>query len=90
VVPDGSFPDVQEVEANVGATDALGADAIASLAVPRDELDWFKLSHEATKLLAFVDGVRSLQTICAMASVRVDEGAAALLELAEQGMVRFR
>lgn len=69
---------------------ALGADAIAVLTVARDDVDWFRLSHEATKLLAFVDGVRSLETICAMASVSVEDGAAALLDLAEQGMVRFR
>ena len=90
IPPGGSIPDVQEVEAKVGARDALGADAIAVLTVSRDDVDWFRLSHEATKLLAFVDGVRSLETICAMASVRVEDGAAALLELAEQGMVRFR
>jgi hypothetical protein len=90
IPPMGSIPDVQEVEGKVGARDALGADAIAVLMVARDDVDWFGLSHDATKLLAFVDGVRSLETICAMASVRVEDGAAALLELAEQGMVRFR
>jgi hypothetical protein len=87
---EGSIPDVQEVEAKVGAGDVLGGDAIAVLVVSREEVDWFKLSHEATKLLAFVDGVRSLEAICAMASVRVEDGAVALLDLAEQGIVRFR
>ena len=90
IPPGGSIPDVQEVEAKVGARDALGADAIAVLTVARDDVDWFRLSHAATKLLAFVDGVRSLETICAMASVTVEDGAAALLDLADQGMVRFR
>jgi len=86
----GSIPDVQEVEGKVGARDVLGGEAIAVLVVSREDVDWFKLSYEATKLLAFVDGVRSLEAICAMASVRVEDGAVALLDLAEQGIVRFR
>jgi hypothetical protein len=85
----GSIPDVQEVDAN-GARDALGPEAIPFVAVSTADLAWFDLGPEAARLLAHVNGVSSLEAICATAGITADDAASLLLDLAEQGVVSFR
>jgi len=85
----GSIPDVQAV-AYSGARDALGADAVPFVVVSREDLAWFDLGPEAVKLLAYVNGVSSLEAVCAMASITVEDGASLLLDLAERGVVSLR
>jgi len=85
----GSIPDVQEVEPN-SAHDALGPNAIPVLAVSHEDLAWFDLGPEAVRLLAFVNGISSLEAICAKANITAEEGAVLLLDLAEVGVVGFR
>jgi hypothetical protein len=70
--------------------DALGGDAVPVLVASPDELGWFDLPPEAARLLALVNGVSSLDTICARANVASQDGAQTLLELAERGIVSFR
>ena len=88
-VPD-SIPDVQEVETLSGAQDALGPDAVPILSVSRDDLARLDRGTEAAKLLPYVNGVSSLETICATASITAEEGAAIFLDLAELGVIDFR
>lgn len=47
------------------------------------------LPAEATRLLAHVDGLRSLEVVCTMANVAAEEGATILLDLVDQGIVSF-
>lgn len=85
----GSVPDVQEVE-TTGANDALGTDAIPFVLISHDELAWLDLGSDAEQLIASVNGVSSLEAVCAAARVTAEEGASLLLTLAEQGVVSFR
>jgi len=85
-----SMPDVQEVATTSDARDALGSDSVPFMAMSRQELAWFDVGPEATKLLAHVDGVSSIETVCARANVTAGEGASLLLDLAERGVVSFR
>lgn len=86
----GSTPDVQEVETLGGAQDALGKDAVPFLSVSREDVAWLDLEPDAAKLLARVNGISSLESICAKVSMLEEEGAALLLDLAERGVVGFR
>ena len=86
----GSIPDVQEVDTNSGARDALGADAVPFVVVSREDLAWFDLGPEEVKLLAYVNGVSSLEAVCATASITVEDGTSLLLDLAERGVISFR
>jgi hypothetical protein len=86
----GSMPDVQGEETGGGASDALGVDAIPFVSMSAADLAWFDLSPLAAKLLACVDGVSSLEAICAAANVTADEGAAMLLDLAVWRVISFR
>jgi hypothetical protein len=87
--PAGSIPDVQ-VDSDSGADEALGIDAIPFVAVSRDDLPWFDLAVGAVKLLAHIDGVRTLEVVFARADIPEDEGVSLLLAMAEQGIVSFR
>jgi len=84
-----SIPEVHEEAARCGALDAVGADAVPALAIPREELGWVDLSPEATRLLDHVNGIRQLDVVCAMARVAPEDGAATLLQLADEGIVSF-
>jgi hypothetical protein len=85
-----SVPDVQEVEVLSGAQDALGADAVPFLALARQEVARLDLGPDATRLLAYVNGISSLEAVSAKASITAEEGASLLLDLAERGVVGFR
>ena len=86
----GSTPDVREIETLSGAQDALGNDAVPFLSVSHEDLARFDLGCDTLKLLARVNGISSLESICARAGVQEEEGAALLLNLAELGVVGFR
>jgi len=86
----GSTPDLQEVGTIGGAREALGADAVPCVAWSREDLALFDLGAEATRLLGYVNGISSVEAICRRACVTAEEGAAVMLELAEQGVVSFR
>jgi len=84
-----SSPEVEETALG-DVRDALGDDAVPVRLASPDEKGWLDLPPEAARLLAHVDGVSSLGTICARANVASQDGAIILLELAEQGIVSFR
>ena len=84
-----SGPELEQ-GAIVNLRDALGGDAVPVLVASRDELDWFDFPAEASRLLAHVNGISSLDSVCATANVASQDGAQLLLELAEQGIVSFR
>lgn len=84
-----SAPELDERAASCDALDALGADAVPVLAVPQEELEWVALPAEASRLLAHVDGLRSIEVVCTMANVAAEDGATILLDLVDQGIVSF-
>jgi hypothetical protein len=86
----GSSPDLLEGETSSGARDALGSGAIPFVVMSPEDLAWFNLRPEAATLLACVNGVSSLEAVCAAANMTADEGAFLLLDLAEWGVVSFR
>ncbi|MGH7293714.1 MAG: hypothetical protein ACRELB_02220, partial [Polyangiaceae bacterium] len=55
-------PDLQE---EVGGAEGLGLDldSVPLLAASREELEWVDLSDEASALVAYVDGVATLEEI---------------------------
>lgn len=84
-----STPELDEPAASCDALDALGADAVPILAVSREGLEWVVLATDASRLLAHVDGARSLEVVSAMANIATEDGAAILLDLGDQGIVSF-
>jgi len=56
----------------------------------REELEWFALSPSASRLIAQLDGVSPVETICSGANLPRAEGQSILLELSQQGIVAFR
>jgi hypothetical protein len=69
--------------------DALGGDAVPIAIASREEFGWFDLPPKASRLLAQLNGVSSLDTVCARANVTPEDGAEILLDLVEQGLVSF-
>jgi hypothetical protein len=67
----------------------VGTDLVPVLNLSLEDLEWFDLAPEARDLLARVDGVSALDTLCARAAIPPALGAALLLDLAEQGIVSF-
>lgn len=57
--------------------------------VSREELERIVLSPETSRLVTCIDGVRPLETACAMANMNPQDGATILLDLADQGVVSF-
>jgi hypothetical protein len=56
----------------------------------RQELEWFALSPAASRLIAQVDGIAQVETVCSKAGLPRTEGMLILLELSDQGIVTFR
>jgi hypothetical protein len=64
--------------------------AVPLLAMSRQELEWFALSPSASRLIAQVDGLAAVETVCLRAELSSAEGTRILLELSDQGIVTFR
>jgi hypothetical protein len=71
------------------ASDNLDGKAVPLLAMSRQELEWFALSPSASRLIAQVDGLAAVETICSRAELPCAEGTLILLELSDQGIVTF-
>ena len=71
------------------ASDNLDGNAVPLLAMSRQELEWFALSPSASRLIAQVDGLAAVDTICSRAELSSAEGSLILLELSDQGIVTF-
>jgi hypothetical protein len=71
------------------AREVLGPDAVPQLVMSKDELEWFALSPEASRLIEHIDAKATIDVVCARARIATPEGATILLELAEQGIVTF-
>ncbi len=70
--------------------ETVAPDAVPLLAMSRQELEWFALSPAASRLIAQVDGVAHVETVCSQAGLPRTEGTLILLELSDQGIVTFR
>jgi hypothetical protein len=69
---------------------AMGSDAVPSLAIAREDLEWFELPKLTRDLLAHVDGRCSLADICARGGFALEAATAACHELDCQGIVTVR
>jgi hypothetical protein len=72
------------------ALGTLDSEAVPSLAVAREDLEWFELPTLARELLRHVDGRTPLSTLCASAGLAFDAAMAACHELDRQGLVILR
>jgi hypothetical protein len=84
-----SSPDIEEPPTGADALSALGLHTVPLLGVARDELEWVVLSGDADRVLAYVDGTRTLEKVAASAGMSTEDVAAVLLDLADQGVVSF-
>jgi hypothetical protein len=67
----------------------VDADAIPRLVLSPEELEWFALSPNASRVVAHVDGISPMHAVCLHANLSSADGLAIMLELAEQGIVAF-
>lgn len=86
-----SRPKAREAGSTRGpkVSDNLDGNAVPLLAMSRQELEWFALSPSASRLIAQVDGLAAVDTICSRAELSSAEGSLILLELSDQGIVTF-
>jgi hypothetical protein len=63
------------------------ATTVPSLAVAREDLEWFDLPPLARKLLEHVDGVAPVEAICARAGVELVDGSNIFDDLVREGIV---
>jgi hypothetical protein len=66
------------------------ATTIPSLAVARDDLEWFDIPPLARKLLEHVDGTAAIEDICASAGVGLLDGSNLFDDLVREGIVSTR
>jgi hypothetical protein len=64
-----------------------GSDVIPTLAVAREDLEWFELTDIARDLLEHFDGRSTLALICAQGGFALDAALAVCRELSRQGIV---
>jgi hypothetical protein len=69
---------------------SIASDAVPSLAVAREDLDWFDLAQPVRELLARVDGHETIATICERCGLELDRGMGAIHDLARDGIVTLR
>jgi hypothetical protein len=69
---------------------SLGSEAVPSLAVASDDLEWFDLPDAARSLLALVDGEAPIGSIATRAGVAVDAALATFHDLHRDGVVTLR
>jgi hypothetical protein len=63
---------------------------IPSLAVARDDLEWFELPPLCRKLLEHVDGTATVESICERSGVSQTDAADLFEELVREGIVSTR
>ena len=69
---------------------SVGSDTIPSLAVARDDLEWFELPKLARSLLGHVDATATIGAIASAAGVPLDAAMAAFHQLERDGLVTLR
>jgi hypothetical protein len=76
-----------------GTMHSLGSvtsDAIPTLAVARDDLEWFELPAFTRDLLHLVDGHEPIAAICLRGGIALDRAMAAFHELVNDGVITLR
>ena len=69
---------------------SVGAETVPSLAVARDDLEWFELARDARALLEHIDGESTIGALSERASIALDAAMAAFHELERQGIITLR
>ena len=76
-----------------GTMQSLGSvtsDAVATLAVAREDLEWFDLPVLSRSLLALIDGRETIASLARRAGIALDRAMASFHEMARDGIVTLR
>jgi hypothetical protein len=92
IPPPAQVPDLDPVISSETTLEVLFVDGetIPSLAVAREDLEWFDLTAEVRDLLRHIDGEATLATVCTRASRPLDEGVALAEQLVRDGVLACR
>lgn len=66
------------------------ATTIPSLAVARDDLEWFELPPLCRKLLEHVDGTANVEAVCLKAQVSMEDASDLFEDLVREGIITTR
>ena len=69
---------------------AVGPELVPSLALSRDDLEWFDLEPVARVLLRYVTGGEPVEAIARNAGVSLEQAVAVLHELAREGILTWQ
>jgi hypothetical protein len=92
VPPPAQVPDLDPVVSSETTLEVLFVDGetIPSLAVAREDLEWFDLSHDVRELLRHVDGEATLSVVCERAGRTVDDGILLVEQMVRDGVLGCR
>jgi hypothetical protein len=87
---DASDEPARDASGTMQSLGSLTPDAVPTLAVAREDLEWFDVPPYPRALLRYVDGRQSISAICARACYKVDEAMGAFHQLARDGIVTLK
>jgi hypothetical protein len=90
VTNESTTVEVSTVEVSTVEVLFVEADTIPTLAVAREDLEWFELSPAVNELLKFIDGEASIAQVCASAKQDVDEGVVLVEQLVRDGVLSVK
>ena len=90
--PAGQVPDLDPVVSTEATMEVLfvDGDTVPTLAVAREDLEWFDLAQPVRDLLRHVDGKASLSAVCARARRSVEDGVSLVEQLVRDGVLACR
>ena len=92
VPPPPPMPDLDPILSSEATQEVLFVepDTVPSLAVAREDLEWFDLSSHVRDLLHHVDGSAAIEDICARIAQPVNEGVLLVEQLIRDGLLVCR
>ncbi len=92
VPPPAMVPDLDPVISSETTLEVLFVDGetIPSLAVAREDLEWFDLTPQVREILRHVDGEATIAVVCERANQPLDEGVAISEQLVRDGVLTCR
>jgi hypothetical protein len=92
VPPPGQLPDLDPIISSEATLEVLfvEADTVPTLAVAREDLEWFDLPPVVRGLLHHVDGEAALEQVCTRAAQPLDQGIALVEQLVRDGLLICR
>lgn len=92
IPPPAHVPDLDPIVSTETTMEVLfvDGDTIPTLAVAREDLEWFDLSPPVRELLRFVDGEASVTRICGLTRQSADDAIATIEQLVRDGVIVCR